>query len=141
MVMERFTFRHEPGKKGSLASDYVYSLLDDYRGNLWIAHSYTAPVGIELFDKDTEEFSSLGHQPGNTASISGDKIMGFFMDRQEIIWIVENTGPVDTYDRYFQKIDVFRHESMDKKSLGSNSVIMIYQDRGEDIWIAGGGIG
>ncbi|MCP4117597.1 MAG: histidine kinase [Desulfobacteraceae bacterium] len=134
-------FRHEPGRKGSLASDYVYSLLDDHRGNLWIAHSYTAPIGLELFDKDKEEFFSLGHQPGNNACLSGDKVMGFFMDRQGIIWVVENTGPVDTYDRYFQKFGTFRHDSMNKKSLGSNSVIMIHQDKRDDIWMAGGGKG
>jgi len=134
-------FKHDPDNKESLSSDYVYSILDDEKGNLWIAHSYTAPVGIELFDKNKEEFSSFRHQPGNAASLSGDKVMGFFKDRQGIIWIVENTGPVDTYDRYFQKFNLYRHDSLDKKSLGSKSVIMIYQDQKDDIWIAGGGKG
>ncbi|MCP4720292.1 MAG: histidine kinase [Desulfobacteraceae bacterium] len=134
-------FRHDPDSKKSLSSNYVYSLLDDQKGNLWIAHSYTAPVGIELFDKNRETFSSFRHQPGHPASISGDKVMGFFKDSQGIIWIVENTGPVDTYDRYFQKFALYQHNPLDQKSLGSKSVIMIYQDKKENIWIAGGGKG
>ena len=145
--MDPYTFqityyRHYPSDpENGLSSNYVYSLLDDGTGRLWIAHSYTSPTGIDLLDKQSGTITQLRHQPGNPATISGDKIMGFFKDRQGIIWVVENTGAIDMFDPFAPQFNLYRHDSTCPESLSSKSVIQIYEDHRGNIWVAGGGKG
>ena len=140
-TLETRQFAHDPHKAQGLASNYVYALMSDGKGDIWISHSYTAPVGLEIFNTCSETFTSQRHNPDNPLSPSGDKIMDFFKDRQGIIWTVENTGPVDAWDSFAHQFAVYRHNARDSKSLGSNSVIMLYQDSRNTIWVAGGSQG
>lgn len=140
-TLETRQFAHDPHKSQGLSSNYVYALISDDKGNIWISHSYTAPVGLEIFNTDSETFTSLRHNPDNPLSPSGDKIMDLFKDRQGIIWAVENTGPLDAWDSLAHQFAVYRHNSRDSKSLRSNSVIMLYQDSRNTIWVAGGSQG
>ncbi len=140
-TLEIRQFAHAPDKAKGIASNYVYMLMSDGRGDIWISHSYTDPVGLEIFNIDSQTFTRLSHDPDNPLSPRGDKIMDLFMDRQGIIWTVENTGPVDAWDRFAHQFAVYRHNSRDCTSLGSNSVIMLYQDSRNTIWVAGGSQG
>lgn len=140
-TLETRQFTHDPHKAQGLSSNYVYALMSDDKDDIWISHSYTAPVGLEIFNTDSETFTSLRHNPDNPLSPSGDKIMDLFKDRQGIIWTVENTGPVDTWDSFAHQFALYRHNARDSKSLRSNSVIMLYQDSRNTIWVAGGSQG
>ncbi len=134
-------FAHDPHKARGLASNYVYALMPDGKGNIWISHSYTAPVGLEIFNTHSQTFTSLRHDPDNPLSPRGDKIMDLFMDSQGIVWTVENTGPVDAWDNFAHQFAVYRHNPRDNTSLGSNSVIMLFQDSRNTIWVASGSQG
>ncbi len=138
-TLELVQYRHE--EDSGPASDYIYSLMDDGRGNIWIAHSYTSPEGLDIFHKDSGTFTSFRHDPDRPLSISGDKVMDFFKDRQGIVWCTENTGPVDAWDRYANQFTLYRHDPRNTRSLGSKSIIMLYQDRRGGIWVSGGGKG
>ncbi|MGD9824207.1 two-component regulator propeller domain-containing protein [Desulfobacter sp.] len=140
-TLETRQFIHDPDKARGLASNYVYALMPDGKDNIWISHSYTAPVGLEIFNTHSEIFTSLRHDPDNPLSPSGDKIMDFFKDRQGLIWTAENTGPVDSWDSFAHQFTVYRHNARDSTSLGSNSVIMLFQDSRDTIWVAGGSQG
>ncbi len=140
-TLETRQFTHAPHKAQGLADNYVYALMSDGKGNIWISHSYTAPVGLEIFNTDAETFTSLGHDPDNPLSPRGNKIMDLFTDRQGIVWTVENTGPVDAWDSFAHQFSVYRHNAGDGTSLASNSVITLFQDSRNTIWVAGGSQG
>nr|WP_320191798.1 two-component regulator propeller domain-containing protein [uncultured Desulfobacter sp.] len=140
-TLETRQFTHDPHNPQGLASNYVYALMSNGKSDIWISHSFTAPVGLEIFNTDSETFTSLRHDPDNPLSPKGDKIMDLFMDRQGIIWTVENTGPVDAWDSFAHQFAVYRHNARDNTSLGSNSVIMLFQDSRDTIWVAGGSQG
>ncbi len=140
-TLETRQFTHDPHNAQGLASNYVYTLMPDDRGYIWISHSYTDPVGLEIFNTDSETFTSLRHDPDNPLSPREDKIVDFFMDRQGIVWTVGNTGPVDAWDSFAQQFTLYRHNPADRTSLGSNSVFMLYQDSRNTIWVAGGSQG
>ena len=138
---ELIQYHHDGGAGTGPASNYVYSLMDDGQGNIWLAHSYTAPEGLDILHKDSGTFTTFRNNPDSPFSLRGDKVMDFFKDRQGIIWCTENTGPVDAWDRYANQFHIYRHDPGNNRSLGSKSVIMLYQDRRGNIWVVGGGKG
>ncbi|MCG8551377.1 MAG: ATP-binding protein, partial [Desulfobacterales bacterium] len=140
-TLETRQFAHDPQNAQGPASNYVYALMANGKAEIWISHAYSAPVGLEIFNTDSETFTPLQHDPDNPLSPSGNKIMDLFKDRQGIIWTVENTGPVDAWDSFAHQFTVYRHNAMDPKSLGSNSVTMLFQDSRDTIWVAGGSQG
>ena len=129
-------YRHDPDNPDSLAHDEIYSIEKDRKGNLWLGRSYSVAAGLEIFNPEKETFRRFRHNPENKDSISGDIIMGCFEDRSGIMWVVENTGPVDKYDPNLKKFEVYRHNPHDSNSLSSNVVPTIIEDHKGNIWFA-----
>ncbi|MCD4719461.1 MAG: histidine kinase [Desulfobacula sp.] len=129
-------YRHDPDNPDSLAHDEVYSITKDRNGNLWLGRSYAVAAGLEIFNPKTETFRRFRHDPENEDSISGNIIMGCFEDRSGIMWVVENTGPVDKYDPNLKKFEIYRHSPHDSNSLSSNVVPTIIEDNKGNIWFA-----
>ncbi|NOX35616.1 MAG: histidine kinase [Deltaproteobacteria bacterium] len=129
-------YRHDPANPESLANDEVYSIEKDRNGNLWLGRSYAVAAGLEIFNPEKETFIHFRHNPEKKDSISGDIIMSCFEDRAGIMWIVENTGPVDKYDPNLKKFVTYRHNPNDSNTLSSNVVPTIIEDHKGNIWFA-----
>jgi signal transduction histidine kinase/ligand-binding sensor domain-containing protein len=128
-------YRHDPNDPRSLAHDEVYSITEDPRGNLWLGRSYSVGVGLEKFDKTCGLFTRYTHDPHNPDTISGNIVMGCFIDRTGILWIVENTGPIDKYDPNMKPFELYQHNPDIKNSLSSNVVPFITEDSQGNIWL------
>ena len=78
-------YRHDPNDPGSLSSDNVTDIIEDDRGNLWIA---TFGGGINLLsNKEPDTFKHIRHDPANTNTIISDSINTLMMDRSGLIWM------------------------------------------------------
>ncbi|MBI9088681.1 MAG: histidine kinase [Desulfobacterium sp.] len=130
-----FHYRHDPDNPASLAHDEIFSITEDQGGNLWLGRSYAVGVGLEKFDKTSGGFFRYTHDPHNPDTLSGNIIMGCCVDRAGILWIVENTGPIDKYDPNMKPIELYQHHAEIKDSLSSNVVPFITEDSQGAIWL------
>ncbi|MCF6247455.1 MAG: ATP-binding protein, partial [Desulfobacula sp.] len=129
-------FMHDPANPKTIANNDVYSITEDKKGNLWLGRSYAVAVGLEIFNPADETFKRFVHNPDDEKSLSGDIIMGCFEDRSGIMWVVENTGPVDKYDPNLKKFITYTHNPNDKNSLSANSVVTVLEDHKKNLWFA-----
>lgn len=88
---------HDKTNKQSISHNEIFSITKDAQGRLWLGRSYSVAVGLDIFDPETKVISHYQHDPMQSGSLSGNIIMGCYQDRAGIIWVVENTGPVDKY--------------------------------------------
>ncbi|MCP4116630.1 MAG: histidine kinase [Desulfobacteraceae bacterium] len=130
-----FHYRHDPKDPHSLAHDEVYSITEDLQGNLWLGRSYSVAVGLEKFDKSSGRFTLYTHAHHNPNSISGNIVMGCCVDRAGILWIIENTGPIDKYDPNMKPFELYQHNPDIKDSVSSNVVPSITEDSRGNIWM------
>ena len=77
--------RNIPGDPGSLSHNYVTSLLEDGRKNLWIS---TLGGGLNLLtDENKFSFRWFRHDPRNASSICTDSILSLSLVNSGKIWI------------------------------------------------------
>jgi signal transduction histidine kinase/ligand-binding sensor domain-containing protein len=127
-------YLHDPKKPDSLKSNMIYSLMEDSHGDLWIGRSYSAPVGIEKFNKKTETFISHQHNPDDPNSIKGNPVMGYYEDYSGIIWVVVNTGSIEKIDKSRWQFTIYNKNPKKSNSINSNFVLTIIEDSENEIW-------
>lgn len=88
-------FQHDFSDSLSLPENYVMSLCEDSKGNLWVG---TWGGGLCLFDRRKEQFIRYIHDPHNPNSPSGDYIQAFHEDRNGILWFGATTGGLNRLD-------------------------------------------
>ncbi len=77
--------RNIPGDPGSLSHNYVTSLLEDGRKNLWIS---TMGGGLNLLtDENKFSFRRFRHDPRNASSICTDSILSLSLVNSGKMWI------------------------------------------------------
>ncbi len=129
-------FVHKEENSSSLSHNEVFSIAGDGNGNLWLGRSYSVAAGLEIFNPEKGTSQRYHHAPNNEDSLSGNIIMGCFKDRSGIMWVIENTGPVDKYDPNLKLFNTYFHRPGDDNSLSANAVVTITQDHSGDIWLA-----
>ena len=88
--------------KNSLPDNQVKCLFESKDITLFIGHYYS---GISIFDKETETFSRLVHNPKDSTSLSHNYILTFFGDKKGNIWVGTKGG----LDKYNPKTKTFSH--------------------------------
>jgi PAS domain S-box-containing protein len=134
------TWRHQPGRLGTLAASRVQSLIEDRDGLIWVG---TWTNGLSLLDPRTEAFVSLYPDPNDPLAIPGAAVPGLWADPDGSLWlgilgggglvqVVPGRGVVRRY----------LHVAEDPASLSHNFVQFITRDRAGTLWVAtqGGGL-
>ncbi|MCP4602451.1 MAG: response regulator [Proteobacteria bacterium] len=129
----KFTvYRHDPDNSASLANNYVLSMFEDTRGNLWIG---TRGDGLDKLDRKTETFIHHKNQPGNPKSISNNNIWSICEASQGGLWIGTLGGGLNKFDQKSGTFTHYRNNPDDPKSISSDSVRLVYEDTRGDLWI------
>ncbi len=106
---------------------------------LWLATSLNGLVG---YDRKTEEFVRLVHDPHDPHSLGGNRLTALLVDRQGRVWTgVKGKG----LDRFDPQTETFRHYLADPEKPGSLSarfVSALFEDSRGTIWVGtwGGGL-
>ncbi len=106
---------------------------------LWLATSLNGLVG---YDRKTEEFVRLVHDPHDPHSLGGNRLASLLVDRQGRVWTgVKGKG----LDRFDPQTETFRHYLADPEKPGSLSarfVSALFEDSRGNIWVGtwGGGL-
>jgi ligand-binding sensor domain-containing protein/signal transduction histidine kinase len=88
-------FRHDPEDPGSLSADYVWTLLIDRNGALWVG---TWDGGLNrLPPGERKRFRHFRHNPSDSTSLSDDHVWYLLQDRSGTLWVSTYTA-ISRYD-------------------------------------------
>ena len=135
-VFEVFYNNHDDST--SLSNCYISDMVMDNHDKLWVG---TATGGINIYDKGTNSFEHLSHDPNNPNTIGSDLISCLLFDSRGNVWVgTEDAGVTMINPRsgeYFR----FRHNDADPYSLPSNYIFDIEEDQNGNLWIGTWGAG
>lgn len=106
---------------------YVYAMLKDRSGRLWIA----SDQGLDIFDPRSGVFTYIAY--AGAARISA-VIQSIYEDRSGTIWLSTTAG-LYGLDPSGRTLAHFRHETDDPASLGSSDVKSAKEDRAGTFWV------
>jgi len=119
------------------AKDNNIPLLEDRKGNIWIAST----KGLASFDPGTKTIRVFIHNPGNPSSLSDDNVTALYQDQKGDLWIGSSGGL-----NYLQSDGIsfghYYHDERSEFSLSNNFIRAILADQSGNLWIAteGGGL-
>lgn len=126
-------YKNIPNNPGSLSNNNVQHIIEDKKGNLWMA---TYGGGLVHFDREKERFKSYKHDNNNPNSLSADLVFSILYDSRGKLWVGTQDGGVDVFDIERETFIHYIHQENDSKSLGGNFVTDILEDAQHRIWIA-----
>ncbi|MCB1877712.1 MAG: diguanylate cyclase [Chromatiales bacterium] len=129
---EMVVFEHRNGDPGSLSHDWVWSLLVDKQGELWVG---TDGGGLSRFDREREAFVNYRHSPNNPNSLPSDRVRVIFQDNAGDFWVGTDGGGLSRYSPSHGGFVSFRHDPADPSSLPSNVVLAVYEDSRGKLWV------
>lgn len=139
-------FLPNPANPNSIASDEIYSLLEDRKGRIWIG-SYENGLSVVVSEGDSVKFLHTGNAFQNYPKDAFRKIRHMAIDGDDNIWIATTDGLLllDANDQHspVYSYTAYRKIPGDKQSLGDNDIQFVYRDSKNKMWVAtsGGGLG
>ena len=118
----------------------VTCILEDSKSRFWIG---TDNNGINLFDKNTEQFQNFSLKSIENAENSKNKIREIIEDADHKIWFATSSGLTffDEEKKEFNKYYQNQNDIDDNFSLNYNDLNALYKDKSGSIWIGTNGKG
>jgi signal transduction histidine kinase/ligand-binding sensor domain-containing protein/DNA-binding response OmpR family regulator len=123
-------FRHyynDDKNPNSIASNHVYNLLKDEKGNVWVG---TSGNGVDRFDPKTRIFHHYTYNDKITGSLSNNIVKCIFKDSKKNIWICTADG----LNKYVPETDSFIVYSR-KNGFANNVFNNLVEDNLGNLWI------
>lgn len=131
-------YLHDPADSHSLSGDNVSSIIEDERGQLWVATGgFSLPGnGLNRLDPQTGQTTRYAHDPPNPASLSQDNLTHLFIDSAGQLWIATWGGGLDQADPRQPDLRFTHHRNdpYDPQSLSANIIWTILEDRSGVVW-------
>src|SRR5882724_34402 len=129
----KFTvYKHDPEDPTSLGNSYVKDLLEDTKGNIWIA---TLGGGLNKFDREKNLFIRYRQDKKKTGSLSDDFVNCVSLDSGGDLWIGTETGGLNKLDAKTGKFTSYTYDKNDPNSISDNDVTTILEDSRHRIWV------
>jgi ligand-binding sensor domain-containing protein len=106
--------------------------------NVWIGCD---GGGINIYNRDTKEFSYIINSQKNKFSLSRDAVYCMYKDRNDNIWVGVYNGGVNIIDKYKWKFKSYKNNTDDPTSISANTVQALFQDSKGRLWVGTGGGG
>jgi ligand-binding sensor domain-containing protein/serine phosphatase RsbU (regulator of sigma subunit) len=117
----------------------VQVIIEDKTGIMWLGTFSSGLISFNPSSGDTKYYTNI---PGDSLSISDNRIYSIYEDKNGNIWIGTYGGGLNKLDRSRGVFERFQHIETDKNSISSNSVWSIMEDKSGRLWIGtfGGGV-
>lgn len=123
----KFTqYRFQMGQN-TLSCDWLFDIVEDSYGNIWIAST----EAVDVFDRRQNRFRKYLHQPSNPRSISYNGALVLFRDSKGHVWIGTSNG----LNVYEEQWDGFRYFT-EKDGLPNSSIKSICEDNHGNLWLS-----
>ena len=119
------TFHHYNSKNNHLSNDYAFQVINDSKGNIWVATVY----GLNLLKKGKLIFRTFVSVPNDSTSISGNEIRSIHEDRKHNIWVSTSEG----LNKYNPENGSFTRYS---SGLINKNIVSITSDHKSNIWVS-----
>jgi ligand-binding sensor domain-containing protein/DNA-binding CsgD family transcriptional regulator len=129
-------FRNDPADPASLNNDFLYRVLEDRQGTLWVC----TQAGLSRFDRQSGRFTRVAIQAEGGRPLLDEPIYAISEDRGGRLWFGTAAG-LACLDDKSGAAQIFQNDPLDAKSLSSNLVYSIYEDRSGILWIGTGETG
>lgn len=124
--------------KYRVTSDIITQIIQDDNGVIWIA---TDHGGINLFDKETDSFMYLKHDPFNQSSISADNVVSLELDRQGTMWVGTFRDGIDCFHKDAFLFNTIKDNPINANDINDNDITCITEDKNGYIWFGSNGKG
>jgi ligand-binding sensor domain-containing protein/signal transduction histidine kinase len=121
-------FAYEPGRPGSLAGNYVETLLPLPDGRVWVG---SGNFGLSLYDPATDQFENFQHHPKQADSLSAGAVRALVRHPHagvEGVWIATDSG-LDFLADQSRRFIHFQHQKNNPASLLDDHVQSLLRDR------------
>lgn len=125
-------FKHDSKNKYSISDNYIWALLEDEAGIIWIG---TRNGGLNRFDPRTEKFTSYRYSADNINSLGSDQVTALLLDRDNQLWVGTANGGLNLMDRNLGTFIRYQHDPDDNSSIGGNAIKAIAQDEAGKLWL------
>lgn len=123
-------FLNNPKDSRSISNNFVWDVLEDKRGRLWVATTN----GLNLFEHETERFKRYLNVPNNPSSLISNDVYRLFEDSNENLWVGTRNG-LDMFDPERKKFTHFLHKKDVANALSDNGVTAIFEDSQGTLWV------
>jgi signal transduction histidine kinase/streptogramin lyase len=125
------TFKHNPGDPYSLSANFIFDLMEDDHGYLWIA---TLGGGVNKFDPATERFIHYRHDANNPNSLARDSVESILRDGHGYFWFGTADSGLDKLD---PATGSFTHYLNDTEGQFVGRITKVIADSDGQIWFIG----
>jgi ligand-binding sensor domain-containing protein len=126
------SFMHFLRNPGNDPDKVVRGVVEDGRKRLWVGTA----SGMLLMNEDRRTFRSFIHDPSNPQSISSNKVICLYTDKDFNLWIGTFDGGLNKLNTATEVFTRYLHDPANPKSLANNYVQFIRQNTAGEIWIA-----
>lgn len=125
-------YRHDPTDSTSISANYIWRILADLEGHLWIG---TSSGGLNRYDPEADCFVSYRHQVQDSTSLLANNIPALYLDSQQQLWVGSWAGGLSRLDSTGKGFIHYRHQIGDSTSLPDPNVSAILEDSFGDLWV------
>ncbi len=129
------TYKPDPNRPSSIASNLIFSIDGDQSGNLWIG---TTGNGLSFFNPNSEKFLNFRVDDENESGLSNNDVLSVYVDDQNRLWVGTNLGlnmlelnkrlAVPKFNHYFNK-------PAPNLLVGTNAINTVFVDSQKQIWV------
>lgn len=123
-------FLHNPKDLRSLSNNFVWDLLVDHDGHLWVATTN----GLNRFIPETQSFERYLNSSANPASLISNDVYTLLEDRDGQLWVGTRQG-LDRFDPVKRGFRHFKHAPDDPGSLSDDNITALFQDGRGTLWV------
>ena len=121
-------FRHDPSAPDGVGASYVYALLVDHEGDLWIGQD---PSGVSRFDPMAARFEHFHHDPGNPRSVSNSRVSSLHLAEDRTLWVGTSGDGLQRFEKESRDFSSFG----EKDGLPSVSIVSLLGDAEGLLWL------
>lgn len=130
-------YKRIPGDSTSLSNNFIYSLCEDNKGNIWIG---TNGGGVNVLNPVTEKFTHYTAAKDKRGSLSNNIVRSIAMDMQNRIWIGTDAG-LNLFNAKTNNFSTWTNNSNDPYSLPASTIYSLVFDHSNRLWIGTYGSG
>lgn len=118
------SFHHFNAKNNSLSNDFTFQVMNDSRGNLWVATGW----GLNLLQKGDALFKNFLYNKSDSSTINNNFVFSIHEDSLQNIW----AGTPEGLNKYDIENQTFTRFSA---GLKNTQVVSILSDQKNNIWV------
>jgi len=125
-------YKNNPRNPGSLSNSFIKDLLEDSKGNIWVA---TLGGGLNKFDREQDRFIHYRQDKTDKGSLSDDFVNCIAEDSRGDLWAGTETGGLNRLDGRTGRFTRYSTDRNDSNSISDNDVTTILEDSRHHIWV------